>query len=261
MDQGIERMIGRAYPERVRFSLMNSPPSIQAARAKLDEVGTAIEHIAAELEFSTPEDFASDDDYQSWRKRATAALAYNRQERTYLAGWIRSAEAKKAQELSLQAAASDIARIDGEVKEINGFVEEVIACSGFRRLFNDKSYPNNLATARERRERLIKMRTSIENAIAELKERRVQACDTVRKRTSNAKRRLAAMINPINQELGFLRGFIGRNPHKVSQYDWLTICISLIERLRREGVALTKDEDGMYAEMIERRQRLAAQDR
>ncbi len=85
---------GSAGRMHTNYSWDNVPPSVKEAAVRLDEDEFAIISIENQLKDRMPEDFESHEAYDSWRKRANAALTHIQKEFRFINRWLKDSEAR-----------------------------------------------------------------------------------------------------------------------------------------------------------------------
>lgn len=233
---------------RTHFDRKHPPLNTQAAQDKLESLATSIEFIETRLQFADRETFPSSDTYRNWRSRATSALSYMRQERSFLEGWMRVQGSGDNTRTELVGLTKSAKKLVLETQSQKLFDEALSLSRSIGKIYlprySSKLAPNGLPAAKSQRDHLLLLKQEI---MAGLTEVTALAASNAAKTEvlRRAKAPLLQLLSKVDMEFAIVKSYIRNN---TSSQDWMTVCVQALLRAVAEGFELTSIEN----ELIER---------
>lgn len=245
----------RERSTETRYSRINPPGNEAEATERLDTLAADTARIETQLDRTSPEDFASDDEYDTWRKRATSALGWVRKESTFLERWLedkQAAEQAAERRASAQKRGGNLAQIAEGIKRRAGELAAEIG-RDYTAVYTVSAQPASLEDARRRMMEITAIRQRVQGALAE-----ISAAWTShpleRKRASGAKYPLTTIITMLGVESAVVKDYIRRESAKNPggpqlTADWKGVCARALTRAVSEGFVLTAEEQATYDQL------------
>ncbi len=228
------------------YSYRNPPPSHEVALARLHELEVAVQSIEVQLQHGNPNEFPSDDDFLTWKGRATGAAGHYRAEIAYLERWmgVRGSQSGQGgpQHVSSAQYRTGIEEISGKVRNMTAQVREK-----YKRVYSEGHLPADVVAARTRRQELSALIQMCTGFFKDLK-LSAEAGGVGEERMQKLRKPLSTIYMEIQAE----NKLINRTFHNAvegPQVDWTLFLLSLLDRAVTSGFTLT-DEERKTAEAI-----------
>ena len=228
-------------PKGQHYSRVNPPPSLEIAIARRDELEHIEQHIGAKADFRTPDDFTSDEEYDAWKRRAVAAIAYFRTELRFLDRWIK--QRTPCDQQKDQKNREAVERLRNHVQKARDML-----ASSYTPVFSACSLPQDAVLAEARMQELVELIRRFNAFFAAFKE---EAKNIVSQpEMIDLRRPLTTIYQQIMAERSIVVHYV--NKHNIPRPEqWMTFLLDLVERGIREGVILTSEEQAFLQEICE----------
>lgn len=228
-----------------RFSFRNRPSTEGEARIKLEELGKEATLIETELDHADPDTFASDEEYASWRNRATRALSHRKVEIGFLDEWLEEQQHERDTFVTNLEGPSNRQLRRGSIDSIANSIEG--QCIEQARRFRDSynptfsktALPKSIGDAHMRIAELTDVKKRIEVAFTEV------AAEWARYPLKQSdlpriKSPLQKVLSDVEAEFALVRAFIRSRPVNVDR--WKHLCVRALSRAAAAGFSLTVEE-------------------
>lgn len=230
------------------YSYRNPPPSHDVALARLHELEVAVQSIEVQLQHSNPNEFPSDDDFLTWKGRATGAAGHYRAEIGYLERWVGARGSQSGQggpqHVSGAQYRTGVEEITTKVRNMTTQVREK-----YKRIYSEGHQPADVATARARRQELSSVIQMCTGFFKELK-LSAEAAGLGEERMAKLRKPLSTIYMDVQAENKVIAKFFRENVQEGPRdVNWTLFLLSVIERAVKSGFVMT-DEEKNTAEAI-----------
>jgi ElaB/YqjD/DUF883 family membrane-anchored ribosome-binding protein len=228
-----------------RYSRKNPPSNKECALDAIDEIEEDISQIEAKLQFTVAESYASEEEYQSWRRRAISALGYSQNELRFLQKWI----AQGVQSLEILSIGSGVELPRPVLTKVTkGLLQQDIRArvrtlastliSEVEEYFHFGYKPTTLIEAEKQRDVLRATMSRIECGILEITEKGI-LCGMSKNDIVTAKIPLTGLKVRAQADLAVVKAYIRQNQ---VDSDWRSVCVKALSRAASQGFKLSVNE-------------------
>jgi hypothetical protein len=227
--------------ERTRYSIANPAPDRETAITTLAELTQNEASCRAQLEFTTPADFETEESFYDWKPRAMSALGHITAERKYLEQFLEGKfEATKQRPVLQLVANNNTPSIDERASiELQVSAVAYVLQEQYTTVYSERAHPTSLDTGLARIKELRALIDLHERLVLKLDER---AC-SLKIKESEAYRSLCEPIvgirNRIDEETRILELFV---QDRRTFIDVQSTAMNLLMRVRNSSFAKTPDE-------------------
>ena len=235
-----------------RYSRTNPPPSEEVALATIDRLNADVASIEANLDYADPGIFPNDEKYRVWRRRTTSALAYTRQELTFLEkwvqGWQQTARQSQRQVPGSRGIYDNLQLVVQNIRtRVQELAEEIGSSHTIR--YITAQPPESVAAAQERMSYLTGVKQQLQGAFSE-----VTAAWTEHPLRRNdmpgVKAPLQKILSKVEVEMSIVKGYICTHAAQSPvTSNWKGVCAKALMRAVAEGFVLTPTEQAVLAQI------------
>ncbi len=215
------------------YNPQNPPPNLDAAYAQIWERQEQAEHINAQLEHTSPEEYPTDNEFFAWKGRAISALAHTRAEVRFLGHWID--EQKFAQNLKEFSAVQWSAPF-----QIGATIERLVAemRARYQPTYSETVLPIDRASAYGRRSEIKIIITRFQGFFSGVK-MLMTAANIGGDAEKNLLSPMVSIMRAVELEASILRKYLRATDGE----DLVLFLISLLDRAMSEGFVPNSEED------------------
>jgi hypothetical protein len=225
----------------IRYGKTNLPLSQEEASKKIDFLTERIPAVRDQLELTNVNEFGSQEEYASWRRRAIAALSMMKAELRFLEGWL--GLSKKASPAPAAAVLQTNEQVEGVKLYAMMLADEI--SNDYILTYDRSCLPENKTNAQLRMSELGALKARLQAAFTDVAARLAETNASTQKALVIVKAPLHQLLLQVETEVSVVRGFI--RAMGGIENDWMTLLAQALARAVSEGFTLTQKEEETLA--------------